>query len=83
MAVPTSPRVKLAVVSVLFGFAILVVYSFVAYLKDPTAADGCLAEYEGCRSTAEGFTGALDCGIELYHCRAIGEHSHASGVPDP
>lgn len=83
MAVPTSPKVKLAVVASLFGLAILVVYAFVAYLKDPGATDGCLAEYEACRASAEGFTGAVDCGIELYHCRALGEHTHASGLVGP
>jgi hypothetical protein len=82
MAVPTSPKVKLAVVASILGFALLVVYLFVAYLKNPEATDGCLAEYEACRATAEGFTGAADCGIELYHCRALGEHSHAPDDPD-
>lgn len=83
MAVPTSPKVKLAVLAAFFALAILVAYAFVAYLKDPAATDGCLAEYEACRTTAEGFTGAVDCGIELYHCRTLGEHTHASETPDP
>jgi hypothetical protein len=82
MAVPISPKVKLAVVAFLFGLAILVVYTFVTYLKDPEATDGCLAEYEACRATAEGFLGAADCGIELYHCRALGEHTHEPEDPD-
>ena len=83
MPVLFSPKVKLAVVAALFGLAILVVYAFVAYLKDPEATDGCLSEYEACNATAEGLTGALDCGIELYHCRALGEHAHDSDVPVP
>jgi len=82
MAVPTSPKVKLAVLASLFGLAILVVYAFVSYLKDPEATDGCLAEYETCRASAEGFTGAVDCSIELYHCRALGEHTHVSEETD-
>ena len=83
MAIPTSPKVRLVVVASLFGLAFLVAYAFVAYLKDPQATDGCLAEYEVCNARAEGLTGVLDCGIELYHCRALGEHAHDSGIPVP
>jgi hypothetical protein len=80
MALPTSPKVRLVVIASLFGLTFIVAYAFVAYLKDPQATDGCLAEYEACRYKAEGLTGAADCGIELYHCRALGEH--AQGIED-
>jgi len=83
MAAPTAPKIKLGILATLFGLAILAMYAFVSYLKDPAATDGCLAEYESCRASAEGLTGAVDCGIELYHCRALGEHTHESEVTDP
>jgi hypothetical protein len=75
MAVPLSPKAKLAMLAAMFGVLFLAAYFFVAYLKDPEATDGCLAEYDACRGAGSGLTDALDCGIELYHCRALGEHA--------
>jgi hypothetical protein len=83
MAVPISPKAKLAVLSVILGLALLAVYAFFAYLTDPEATDGCLVEYEECRAVAAGLTGALDCGIELYHCRVLGEHVHSENGTHP
>jgi hypothetical protein len=77
MTVPFSPKAKLAVLAATLTVLSLAAYSFVAYLKDPDATDGCLAEYDACRGAGSGLTDALDCGIELYHCRALGEH-----IPD-
>jgi hypothetical protein len=78
-----SPKAKLAVLSALLGLACFAVYAFIAYLKDPEATDGCLAEYEACRVVAAGLTDALDCGIELYHCRALGEHVDSGNRSHP
>lgn len=58
------------------GLAVVVVATslFVAYLADPSAGDGCLEEWRACVAGAEGLAEEADCGVELYHCRVLGEH---------
>ena len=42
--------------------------------------DVCTAEYDRCADTGTGIVGAIDCRIEVYHCRAFGEFTHPDGT---
>ena len=44
-------------------------------LSGPIAGEACAVGFESCRAAAGGFLDAVDCRIEMLHCRAHGpEH---------
>jgi len=42
--------------------------------------DRCSEEYARCVSAGDGMLGALDCRVEVYHCRSFGRFTHPDGT---
>lgn len=70
----------LLVAGVVAGLVVLAVVVLWG-LSSPVIDDDCVSGYARCRAAAEGVSGAVDCRLEMLHCRAWGPEHWSEVLP--